>query len=174
MKRIFIILFIIFSLYLVVGCNNREGNNKTELEKVTDNQKETSLDTKQNEEKILYTNIEYEFTLELPLWWEGQYNIEDGTWVDETSKSISFNYNNRNFPGNIFTIIIQDEAIMEEDFDDPFLTYITEYDGKTFVYLSAMEPNEDLLKEENKEHLDIITKMVEEVPKIIESFNIEK
>lgn len=174
MKNIFMILSLILTLSFTIGCNDGIESKKTDSEKVTDNKDISALDNHQNEENFLYTDVENGFTLELPSWWEGQYNVKNEIWIDAVSKSINFNYNNKDFPGNIFAIIIQDEIIKEEDFEDPFLTYITEYNGKTFAYLSAMEPNEDLLKEENEEYLNIITKMVEEVPQIIETFDIKK
>ena len=60
-----------------------------------------------------------------------------------------------------------------EEWDDPFLIYIGEKDGRTYAYLQAMEPPVDVLEEKNDKYLRLISKMVEEVPEIIETFIIE-
>ncbi len=180
MKKLFVIFFLSLSMFLMNGCV-KDPDNSLESEEETD--KENDMDIKDNaniktevvtqeqEGTIIYENKEYSFTLEIPLWWEGMYEIEDGLWIDEKSKSVAFNFDKEGVSSNIFTIIILDEIIKEEDWEDPFLIYILEDRERTFVYLPSMEPTEELLKEENKEHFNNVSEMVEQVFDIVETFN---
>ncbi|OLS03820.1 hypothetical protein [Tissierella creatinophila] len=183
MKKLFIILLLSVSVSLISGCSKDvddktgvDGVVKNDIDKDKDKEKdinEPTVDTS-GKGKIIYKNEEYGFNLEIPSWWKDSYRVENGIWMDEMSKSVSFNFDINDISGNIFTIIILDEKIKKEEWEDPLLTYIMEHDGKTYCYLPAMEPTDELLKEENKEHFNTVSKMVEEVPRIMETFNIGK
>ena len=48
-------------------------------------------------------------------------------------------------------------------------------DGEnTFAYLPSMEATEELLEEGNEEELKLVSEMVEEVSRVMETFNIIK
>lgn len=133
-------------------------------------QPDLSIDDSEN---IIYRDDLYDFSLELPKEWEGKYNVEKKPWIDGSSDSVEFNFVSGNISNNIFTIVIMNESIPEAEWQELFLIYIMENSGKTYSYLNIMEPTEELLKEENKSELETVTNMVERVPQVIESFNIE-
>lgn len=178
MKKLFIILFLSFSISLISGCS-KDVDNKIEPDQIVDkdigedNSKDPVVYASERE-RVLYQDKEYGFTLGLPLWWKDSYKVEGGMWIDEINRSINFNYINGNISSDIFSIVILDEEIKKEDWEDPFLTYITGHKGKTYCYISAMEPSEELSEDGNEENLKTMIKMVEEVPEIIETFNIGK
>ena len=142
-----------------------------EAEKKKD-EREGEVIMDKDEKNISYKDHTYGFSLELPYSWEENYIVESESWMDDEGDSICFNFKNDKITSNIFQIIVMDESILEEEWEDPFLIYIIEKDGRTFAYLPAMEAEEELLKEENIDELNIITNMVEDVPGIIESFKL--
>ena len=190
MKKLFIILMLSFSLLIMHGCVRDEEDPKDNSLKpdgdididigdeiysedlVSGGDKEPAVGVS-DEKSTVYKNDRYGFALEIPGWWEGTYSVEEEAWFDETSTSISFNFEDGDIYSNVFTIIIYDQTIKMEEWDDPFLIYIGEKDGRTYAYLQAMEPPVDVLEEKNDKYLRLISKMVEEVPEIIETFIIE-
>ena len=193
MKKLFILFFLSISIALMGGCNKIIDDNSDI--KVVDKEEDIDIDIEEDnemdepveptkpieptvsapeKEKIIYVNEEYGFTLDIPSWWKDIYRVENGIWIDETSKSVSFNFGSEGVSSNVFTIIVLNEKIGEEDWEDPILTYMLEHNGKTYSYLPSMEPTEELLEEENKRHLETVSKMVEEVPEIVETFTIIK
>lgn len=193
MKKIIMIFFLSLSIFLTFGCSkdDKEAVNKEDLiDKEESIEEEEPVDKKEPEqeeanvpidaeeeeekEKIVYKNDLNGFSLELPSSWRGKYNVEREIWIDDESSSVAFNFEEDSISNNIFTIVIMEESFEEDEWEELFLIYIKEQDGKTFSYLNIMEPTEELLKEENKDKLEKVTEMVESVPEIIESFNIEK
>lgn len=184
MKKLFIVFVLSFTMFLMNGCvrdfgnalDSEDGREKETNMDINDNidREETELAPPDAEETILYENEEYHFTLEIPLWWGGIYRVEDGLWIDEESKSVVFNFDNGDISSNIFTIIVFDGTIEEEDWEDPFLTYIMKDGENTFAYLPSMEATEELLEEGNEEELKLVSEMVEEVSRVMETFNIIK
>lgn len=189
MKKLFIILILSFSLFTMYGCvrdkddatgdsinPNNNSNIDIDLGEDIYNDNPDNVGAENppkdisDKENIIYKNDAYGFALEIPGWWEGTYSVEEEAWFDEISTSISFNFEDGAIYSDIFTIVIYDETIKIEDWEDPFLIYIDEKDGKTYAYLQAMEPPVDVLEEENDKYLRTISKMVEEVPAIIETF----
>lgn len=192
MKKLFIILILNLSLFMMYGCvrdkddangdpidPNRNPNIDIDIDEDIYKEEPNSAENKEpvkdtsDKESIIYKNDVYGFNLEIPGWWEGTYAVEEEAWFDEISTSISFNFKDGEIYSNVFTIVIYDETIKREDWEDPFLIYIDEKGGKTFAYLQAMEPPVDVLEEENDKYLRTISKMVEEVPGIIETFKIK-
>nr|WP_300004928.1 hypothetical protein [Tissierella sp.] len=190
MKKLLIILGLSFSILVMHGCvRDKDGasgdavnpDNKPDIDIKEDISKEepqgeevkVPIEESPKQEDVLYENTGHGFNLRLPGWWSGSYKIEEEAWFDEVSTSVSFNFEDGDIYSNIFTVIIFDETIKYEEWDDPFLIYIAEKGGKTYAYLQAMEPPVDVLEEENDKYLRTISKMVEEVPGIIETFKIE-
>lgn len=181
MKKLFIVFILSFSMLLMIGCvrdldnslDSEDGRDEENNMDIEDDlvDREAELIPSGIGETSLYKNEEYHFTLEIPLWWEGIYRVEDGLWMDEVSKSVDFNFESGGISSNIFTIIALDQVIKEEEWEDPFLTYIMEDGERTFVYLPSMEATEELLEEDNKEYLKLVSEMVEEVSGIVETFN---
>lgn len=139
-----------------------------------DDKETLDLSSSNSNENILYEDDLHGFTLKIPSSWKGKYDIQRETWIDDRSDSISFNYKDGNISNNIFSIVVMNESIPEDQWGELFLIYIMENGGKTYSYLNIMEPTEELLKEENKEELETVIDMVETVPEIIESFQIKK
>ena len=180
MKKLWTIIFLICSISLTSAC---EKENKPIVEKedvdlvveVDENQLPVIPEQPTGaEEKIVYKDDIYGFSLDIPISWQDKYTVKKEVWIDDVSQSVSFNYNNNGIYNNIFTIIIMEESIAIEEWEELFLIYIGEYGGRTFSYSNIMEPTEELLEEKNKEELEIVTIMVEDVPGIIDSFNIVK
>lgn len=152
-----------------------DKSQETDIDQESNADKTEDLEEEISEEKpIEYKDEKYGFTLELPASWEGYYTVNHEEWFDEASESISFNFESGNIYSNIFNIIVIEETIKEEDWEDPFQIYIREEDGKTYSYIQAMEPPQELLEDENDIYLTIISKMVGDVPTIIESFKLNK
>lgn len=164
MKKKFMIFFLSLSIALTFGCSKDDG------EAIDKKEPDLSIDKK--EEKIVYKDDVYGFSLELPPSWRNKYTIERKIWIDDINESVTFNFKEDDIFNNIFTIVIMNESFSEEEWEELFLIYITEQDGKTFSYLNIMEPTEELLQEKNKDKLETVTEMVESVPEIIEGFNI--
>ena len=144
------------------------------IPELLDDKEPVDLSSFNSNENILYEDDLHGFTLKIPSSWKGKYDIQRETWIDDRSDSISFNYKDGNISNNIFSIVVMNESIPEDQWGELFLIYIIENDGKTFSYLNIMEPTEELLKEENKAELETVIDMVETVPDIIESFQIKK
>lgn len=176
MKKIFMILFLSLSIALTFACSKDDGDPiyKEESSLPLEKEEEPTLPVEEEAEKIVYKDDLYGFSLELPSSWEGKYTVERETWIDDVSDSVSFNFKEDNIFNNIFTIVIMNESFSQDEWEELFLIYIVEDDGKTFSYLNIMEPTEELLQEENKDVLERLTDMVESVPEVIESFNIER
>lgn len=204
MKKIIMLIILIISLSFVNGCvrdEDKDDNNagtdidveidlggkdtdkddkdidKPEDDKEIDKAEDTGgplVDELEEEAKIEYNDEKYGFSIEMPASWEDHYEVEYEEWFDESSESISFNFVYGNIYSNIFNIIVIDEVITEEEWDDPFQIYMTEQNGKTYSYIQAMEPPEELLEEENDIYLNKISKMVRDVAEVMESFKFNK
>lgn len=181
MKKLLRILILCLSMTLLFGCV-RDEIVREETDEIQDTKEDiiekddvivVQNDNLEND-KIIYEDDIFGFRLELPKSWENNYTIEKKPWIDDINESVEFNYKMDDISSNIFTIVIMDESIEIEDWEELFLMYIGEEGGKTFSYLNVMEPTEELLKEENKEELETVTNMVYEVPEIIESFTLIK
>lgn len=195
MKKLILITTLIFSLTTINACSQEEpdssqkiteGKDQIEQNDVldgepkingdrekTNTENEKELD-REDQDYILYDNSEYKFTLKLPSSWENKYIVEKSIWVDESSESISFDFKSENVRSNIFKIIVTDESIPEEKWEDPFLVYLTKNESRTFSYIPAMEPSEVLLQEGNEDELAEVETMVREVSEIMSSFELEK
>lgn len=178
MKKLMTLLFIIIFSSLICSCVkehetiiDKDVIDISSGEEILNEEIQVDID---KYEVISYKDDEYGFSLEIPQTWEGKYFIEKGIWIDGINHSVAFNYFNNGISNNIFTIIIMEEVIFIEDWDEYFLIYIDTKDGKTYSYLNIMEPTEELLEEGNKEALAFVTEMVEGVPAIIETIKLNE
>ncbi len=152
----------------------KESEEEEEIEEANSEIEVDNKDVDLSRDKIVYEDDKYGFRLDLPASWKGTYVVEKKPWIDDINDSVEFNFNKDDLSSNIFTIVIMNESIEHEDWQELFLMYIVEKDGKTFSYLNVMEPTEELLKEENKDEFETVQEMVQEVPGIIESFTFVK
>lgn len=115
-----------------------------------------------------YTDKDYHFSFQIPSDWERQLTIQEGRWPQEAEKTINVNYKlNDALDVNIFSIIVMDGETSPAKWEETLWTYITAKGGKTFLYATPGDPPEELLKPENSRILELVQKMVADVPNVI-------
>jgi hypothetical protein len=128
----------------------------------------------------IYVNKSLNFSLFIPLDWNRIVTVEKGSWTSDADYIIDFFYTppNTDIKENIFSIIIFEKAISENDWDNqyPLWRYIKSQNDKTFAYVMPGEPGPDLLVQSNSDKLELLQKMIyTDLPTVIQSFkNLEK
>lgn len=123
-----------------------------------------------------YSLEEFDLTLQFPKSWQGKYAVTEGDWMEDASKTIDFTFMNHDKPvGNIFSLVMTDmeEQAFKDYYEDSFVEFIKEVDGKSIGYSIPGEPPTELFEDDNKALLDEMIRMVsEDLPQIID--NIKK
>lgn len=158
---------------LAVRITKHNGNSSEsglENSNLITREEQVKLDT------VSYVNSDYNFSIDIPVAWEGNYTVEKGKWMPEMEESINFKFTENNIVyDTIFSIIVIDEHISVDEWDHPFWGYIDTKDNKTFIYSQAGEPSLELLEERNKAKLEKLSIMIDQdLPNIISSFKFTK
>ena len=114
MKKLWTIIFLICSISLTSACEkeNKPIVEKEDVDLVVEVDENQTPETPQlpvipekptgAEEKIVYKDDIYDFSLDIPISWKDKYTVKKEVWIDDISQSVSFNYDNNgiynNFP----------------------------------------------------------------------------
>lgn len=123
---------------------------------------------------FIYKNTEFNFSLELPENWKGQYVVEKSNWNTSAEATLDFKYKNGDFV--LFSIMVfpLEKKEWEVNYDNGIWKYLgTNRDKKTFAFVSIQQmPSELNKKDPTKiEQFAYFSNMVNvDVPKISLTF----
>jgi len=146
------------------------NSNQKKVEDVNENTNEPEVKETKSETGNTYKNEDFGFSFTFPGNMLDKVRISYGAWSVDSEESIDFTYLSEQVEQYLFSIVVYNGAIEEQNWENPMQMYIGNNGTKTFSLATAGDPSESLLSPENEEHLKNAQDILQNVDVIINSF----